>query len=157
RRARRAPRARRAQGREVELALLRRRRPGLVPRNPCVHPLRQGELLQGRVAEARAARRQGPGRALDRRPRGRARRSSDGALDQASRLDPRVDHGERKLREEVVKKARSTTGPSASERIDGRIAELGDWRGKTLARIRALIRKTDPEVVEEWKWMGVPV
>jgi hypothetical protein len=65
--------------------------------------------------------------------------------------------GERELREEVVKKASSRTGPSASERIDGRIAELGDWRGKTLARIRALIRKTDPEGIEEWKWMGVPV
>jgi hypothetical protein len=48
-------------------------------------------------------------------------------------------------------------GPSASELIDGRIAELGDWRGETLARLRALIREADPEVVEEWKWRGVPV
>ncbi|POA17871.1 hypothetical protein C1886_19775 [Pseudomonas sp. FW300-N1A1] len=46
---------------------------------------------------------------------------------------------------------------SASERIDGRIRELGDWRGETLARVRALIRQADPEVVEEWKWRGVPV
>jgi hypothetical protein len=46
---------------------------------------------------------------------------------------------------------------SPSERIDGRIAELGDWRGETLARIRALIRQADPEAVEEWKWRGVPV
>jgi hypothetical protein len=46
---------------------------------------------------------------------------------------------------------------SASERISERIAELGDWRGKTLARIRTLIQKADPEVVEEWKWMGTPV
>jgi hypothetical protein len=48
-------------------------------------------------------------------------------------------------------------GPSASELIDGRIAELGDWRGETLARLRALIHEADPEVVEEWKWRGVPV
>jgi hypothetical protein len=41
--------------------------------------------------------------------------------------------------------------------IDGRIRELGDWRGETLARVRALIRRVDPEVVEEWKWRGVPV
>ena len=43
-----------------------------------------------------------------------------------------------------------------SELIDGRIAELGDWRGETLARIRALIREEEPGVVEEWKWRGVP-
>ena len=46
---------------------------------------------------------------------------------------------------------------SPSERIDARIAELGDWRGETLARIRALIREALPDVVEEWKWRGVPV
>lgn len=46
---------------------------------------------------------------------------------------------------------------SASELIDGRIAELGDWRGETLAKVRRLIREADPEVVEEWKWRGVPV
>ena len=46
---------------------------------------------------------------------------------------------------------------SASSMIDGRIKELGDWRGKTLARIRTLIKQADPEVVEEWKWRGVPV
>jgi hypothetical protein len=45
----------------------------------------------------------------------------------------------------------------ASERIDERIAELGDWRGETLARMRALIKEADPEVVEEWKWRGTPV
>jgi hypothetical protein len=48
-------------------------------------------------------------------------------------------------------------GESASELIDGRIAALGDWRGETLARLRALIHEADPEVVEEWKWRGVPV
>ena len=45
----------------------------------------------------------------------------------------------------------------ASAMIDARIADLGDWRGKTLARIRALIRDADPEVAETWKWRGVPV
>lgn len=44
-----------------------------------------------------------------------------------------------------------------SQLIDARIAELDDWRGETLARMRALIKKTDPDVVEEWKWRGVPV
>ena len=48
-------------------------------------------------------------------------------------------------------------GVSPSELIDARIRELGDWRGKTLARIRRLIKQADPEVVEEWKWRGVPV
>lgn len=48
-------------------------------------------------------------------------------------------------------------GPSASELISKRIAELGDWRGATLGTIRKLIREADPEVVEEWKWMGTPV
>src|SRR5438309_4094503 len=46
---------------------------------------------------------------------------------------------------------------SPAELIDARIAELGDWRGETLARVRALIRQADPDVVEEWKWRGVPV
>jgi hypothetical protein len=46
---------------------------------------------------------------------------------------------------------------SASELIDARIEELGDWRGDTLARIRELIKQADPGVVEEWKWRGVPV
>ena len=45
----------------------------------------------------------------------------------------------------------------ASELISGKIAELGDWRGKTLARMRKLIHEADPGVVEEWKWMGTPV
>jgi hypothetical protein len=48
-------------------------------------------------------------------------------------------------------------GASASERISNRIAELGDWRGETLAQIRALIKDTDPDILEEWKWMGTPV
>ena len=49
-----------------------------------------------------------------------------------------------------------TKGKSASQMIDARIAEYDDWRGETLARLRALVRQADPEVVEEWKW-GVPV
>ena len=48
-------------------------------------------------------------------------------------------------------------GGSPSQLIDARIEELGDWRGETLARIRALIKQADPEAVEEWKWRGVPV
>jgi hypothetical protein len=47
-------------------------------------------------------------------------------------------------------------GDSPSRLIDARIKELGDWRGETLARVRALIKQADPEVVEEWKWRGVP-
>jgi hypothetical protein len=46
---------------------------------------------------------------------------------------------------------------SASRLIDGRIEELGDWRGKTLAKVREIIHSADPEIVEEWKWRGVPV
>jgi len=50
-----------------------------------------------------------------------------------------------------------TGGDSPAQLIDARIEELGDWRGETLARIRALIKQADPEVVEDWKWRGVPV
>src|SRR3954452_1954896 len=46
---------------------------------------------------------------------------------------------------------------SPAELIDARIADLGDWRGEALSRVRALIKKADPDVVEEWKWRGVPV
>ena len=53
--------------------------------------------------------------------------------------------------------ARSTAAATPSARIDARIAELGDWRGEMLARLRALIHDADPEIVEEWKWRGVPV
>lgn len=50
-----------------------------------------------------------------------------------------------------------TGGDSASRLIDERIKELTDWRGKTLARVRLLIKQADPDVIEEWKWRGVPV
>src|SRR5262245_16099874 len=58
-----------------------------------------------------------------------------------------------------MKKRKSTEekARSPSQLIDARIKELGDWRGETLARIRTLIRQADPDVVEEWKWRGVPV
>ncbi len=49
------------------------------------------------------------------------------------------------------------TGTEASALIDARIEELGDWRGETLARVRALINEADPDAIEEWKWRGVPV
>ena len=56
-----------------------------------------------------------------------------------------------------MKKSSASQGQSASELISQRIAELGDWRGETLCRMRKLIKAADPEVVEEWKWMGTPV
>jgi hypothetical protein len=52
---------------------------------------------------------------------------------------------------------RASASSSASRMIDERIKELGDWRGKLLAHLRALVKQADPEVVEEWKWRGVPV
>jgi hypothetical protein len=54
-------------------------------------------------------------------------------------------------------KTEAAEGRSASALIDERIRELGDWRGATLARMRALIHEADPEIIEEWKWMGTPV
>lgn len=56
-----------------------------------------------------------------------------------------------------MKKSDSDANATAASQIDARIAELGDWRGETLARVRALIHEADPEVVETWKWRGVPV
>jgi hypothetical protein len=56
-----------------------------------------------------------------------------------------------------MKKSGSQRSESPSQLIDARIKELGDWRGNMLSRLRALIREADPEVVEEWKWRGVPV
>ena len=56
-----------------------------------------------------------------------------------------------------MKKPATTKGETPSRLIDARIKELGDWRGKTLAHVRALIKKAVPGVVEEWKWRGVPV
>jgi hypothetical protein len=56
-----------------------------------------------------------------------------------------------------MKKSVSQTSKSPSQLIDARIKELGDWRGQMLGRLRALIKEADPDVVEEWKWRGVPV
>ena len=56
-----------------------------------------------------------------------------------------------------MKKPGASQGRSASALISKRIAELGDWRGETLGRMRKLIKEADPDVVEEWKWMGTPI
>jgi hypothetical protein len=56
-----------------------------------------------------------------------------------------------------MKKSGEETSKAPSQQIDARIKELGDWRGKMLSRLRALIKEADPEAVEEWKWRGVPV
>src|ERR1700692_3175946 len=56
-----------------------------------------------------------------------------------------------------MKKLGANQGPLASQLISKRIAELGDWRGETLKRMRKLIKEADPDAVEEWKWMGTPV
>jgi len=56
-----------------------------------------------------------------------------------------------------MKKPVASQGPSPSELISKRIDDLGDWRGETLSRMRKLIQQADPDVVEEWKWMGTPV
>ena len=56
-----------------------------------------------------------------------------------------------------MQKAASTEGEAPSRLIDARIKELGDWRGEMLAHVRTLIHQADPDVIEEWKWRGVPV
>ena len=62
-----------------------------------------------------------------------------------------------KYMDETVKKSGASQDPPAPELISKRIEELGDWRGKTLSRMRQLIQEADPDVVEEWKWRGTPV
>jgi hypothetical protein len=61
------------------------------------------------------------------------------------------------MKKSASQSAKSPSHKSASQLIDGRIKELGDWRGEMLGRLRTLIKEADPEVVEEWKWRGVPV
>jgi hypothetical protein len=61
------------------------------------------------------------------------------------------------MKAKTMKNTAATNGESPARLIDARIGELGDWRGKTLSHIRALIQQADPEIVEEWKWRGVPV
>ncbi len=65
-------------------------------------------------------------------------------------------HNQRKKRD-VAKKGDSQKAKTPSRMIDERIKELGDWRGELLSRLRSLVKEADPEVVEEWKWRGVPV
>ena len=61
------------------------------------------------------------------------------------------------IEDKNLKKSDAIEGQSASELISKRIADLGDWRGETLGRMRKLIRQADPDVIETWKWMGTPV
>ena len=61
------------------------------------------------------------------------------------------------MTESAAQKGKSQTSKSPSQLIDGRINELSDWRGQMLGRLRAVIKEADPDVVEEWKWRGVPV
>src|SRR5574342_1410659 len=72
---------------------------------------------------------------------------------------PNVSRKKQKEREErnIMRKSGPRKGESPSRMIDERIKELGDWRGKMLSQLRALIKQADAEVVEEWKWRGVPV
>jgi hypothetical protein len=78
-------------------------------------------------------------------------------------MDTHFDWYRRKIRKTAergannMKTSATTRGESPSRLIDARIRELDDWRGKTLSRVRALIKRAVPEVVEEWKWRGVPV
>ena len=72
---------------------------------------------------------------------------------------PGNNHEERDttMKKSTTASKEARAGDSPSQRIDARIKELGDWRGETLARLRSLIKEADPEVVEAWKWRGVPV
>ena len=72
---------------------------------------------------------------------------------------PNVSGKKKKVRtaRKITSKSGPPQGKSPARLIDARIKELGDWRGKTLSRLRALVKEADPEVVEEWKWRGVPV
>ena len=66
-------------------------------------------------------------------------------------------YGGSPLYHENMEKSGASQGQSAAELISKRIAELGDWRGETLSKMRKLIKEADPDVVEEWKWMGTPI
>jgi hypothetical protein len=74
---------------------------------------------------------------------------SDVRKESTERIDP--------MRELELQMKRPVPAEAASALIDERIRELGDWRGKTLAKVRKLVHEADPEIVEEWKWMGTPV
>lgn len=68
-----------------------------------------------------------------------------------------VGHGARAAADDVMQSSEGDDARPASELIAERIQALGDWRGETLAHVRALVHRADPDVVEEWKWRGVPV
>ena len=94
----------------------------------------------------------GPGRTP-----GKAKPKAKGA---SRASEPKKPAARSKSAAKTGAKAKSTeraTGEPASRLIDQRIRDLGDWRGETLARMRALILEADPEMTEEWKWMGTPV
>jgi hypothetical protein len=71
-------------------------------------------------------------------------------------LDTKPERKRRPMAKETDGSTQGNQGASPSQLIDARIEELGDWRGETLARVRSLVKQADPEVVEEWKWRGVP-
>jgi hypothetical protein len=73
------------------------------------------------------------------------------------RTEKTADRGAGKMKKSATATSATAKGESPSRLIDARIKALGDWRGKTLAHVRALIKQADPEVVEAWKWRGVPV
>jgi hypothetical protein len=89
--------------------------------------------------------------------------SEDGVDQSAGSIDPPDSIGKdgpacpSQGKETGMKMSESRETKSPSQLIDARIEELGDWRGKMLSRLRAVVKKADPEVVEEWKWRGVPV
>src|SRR5690349_13497814 len=101
-----------------------------------------GRTTRRRVARTRA------------RPRAHHRRR--GAVERRT-MTPNQRTDSENSQGENMKKSAASEGQSASELISQRIADLGDWRGDTLSRMRKLIKEADPEVVEEWKWMGTPV
>jgi hypothetical protein len=70
---------------------------------------------------------------------------------------PEASRKKQKPSKDATQKGGAQKDGSPSQRIDGRIKELGDWRGTMLGRLRALVKEADPDVVEEWKWRGVPV
>lgn len=72
-------------------------------------------------------------------------------------MSKRVKTTSKKTAKRKTTAAATKSAGSPSKQIDARIGELGDWRGETLARIRAIIKKADADIVEEWKWRGVPV
>src|SRR5262245_26839927 len=72
-----------------------------------------------------------------------------------AKKDNSHQEGDTTMKKSASNEAKGAASPS--QLIDARIRELGDWRGETLARVRALIKQADPQVVEEWKWRGIPV